>query len=899
MSLAMPVRAGARFAPLILVLAAIPPLLVFFDRWLNNGDLANYLRDVWCKSPALCDLVWRPYFVFIWVVTIAVIVLVKLCGVERIERVVSYPESQDAAQPSVAQRRFGVMLIVAGVLGVAITIVRLILSPGLPGWDYVLICVLYVSGWFLYTTPRAHVLNLFAARWLRWLVYALGLAAVSWLLFSYYGRNHLSVFSLLLGGFALLVLLWMRRELNPSYWLVLLALVVFTLFLNAWNFVIIGDEYAFYDTGRGIAFDTSLFDIGKSIFDGTKVYGSHPYLSSVLMAPSFRFFDTFNFGWRYASIFASAVSVFFFYYFFRAFLASWVAFVAAFLIAVSHYLMAFSRIGYNNTQSLLALGLTLAAATWAIKTQRRFAFVTMGLALSFCLYTFPAALFVLPVAIWLLLIYYPPRSRVAITNWAITLGTWFVFLVPLLFQPTYWSTKIEQGSVLYRAGQIPNTQALIARFITQFGYSFYSFLFIPSESHYVRMSYVDGITGAFVLVGLAVILWRVRADKFAFFTLTGFAMLLFLVGATHGTNYPPNTRMFLLVPWFCLIAAVGLQWLVSRFPAIVQHPLRARVLLGAFLAAVLALNLYQAYDTSVRPPGGFLEFDALFVHLGQNLAVDAHGAARSIVFVYDPSRHDIPSLQREFDLVYTPVTLVGQDITRRQPASLTGQLRPGKNIVALSPQLESSVQTAYVDVLTQNRWVECPVRSVLGPKRISVWYAPQSPDPCLTPPSGLPLVLPDATSLFLIALAFVAGLAGLVYLERHSFTPGVFASGAVGALLPSAFRTSLRFNRTDIASVSGAEPRARGVPAAATPPQKRGFTLELNIRFTFSRPEDDAISQSASHPIPITASENDAVSQSDSNPIPITASDNGKTQKPSESQDSTSDPLDAGRGEGL
>ena len=85
----------------------------------------------------------------------------------------------------------------------------------------------------------------------------------------------------------------------------------------------------------------------------------------VIMAVPLKLFDELNFGWRYGSIFTSAISVVFFYSFFRTFLMRWVALTAAFLIAASHYFMSFSRIGYNNTQALLAMGVTLAAAAWA------------------------------------------------------------------------------------------------------------------------------------------------------------------------------------------------------------------------------------------------------------------------------------------------------------------------------------------------------------------------------------------------------------------------------------------------------------------------------------------------------------------------------------------------------
>ena len=86
-----------------------------------------------------------------------------------------------------------------------------------------------------------------------------------------------------------------------------------------------------------------------------------------------KLFGSHNLGWHLSSLYLSAAAVGLFYLFFKTFVPRRVALVAAFFLAVSHYIMTFGKIGYNNLQALFAMSLALCAATWAIRTKRRIA----------------------------------------------------------------------------------------------------------------------------------------------------------------------------------------------------------------------------------------------------------------------------------------------------------------------------------------------------------------------------------------------------------------------------------------------------------------------------------------------------------------------------------------------
>jgi 4-amino-4-deoxy-L-arabinose transferase-like glycosyltransferase len=112
-----------------------------------------------------------------------------------------------------------------------------------------------------------------------------------------------------------------------------------------------------------------------------------------------KLFDNRNFGWRFSNPFLMACSLPFFYYFFKAFVSQRIALMAVILLGFSHYLLSFSKIGYNNLQALFATGLVLASLTWALQSMKPIAFSATGLVMGLCFYIYPAALYVVPLPV--------------------------------------------------------------------------------------------------------------------------------------------------------------------------------------------------------------------------------------------------------------------------------------------------------------------------------------------------------------------------------------------------------------------------------------------------------------------------------------------------------------------
>ncbi len=718
-------------AALALLLAMVPPALVILDRWFGNQIVTEAVQPMWCRVPFLCGSLWPSYFVIIFICAWAVITAVFAIGAGRIDVPKEADPALDSGGPDRWQRYLGLVLLAISAIGVVTTAVRLLNPKNTADWLYAGTLCVYVLGWFLISTPLRTAWTWVQAKAGTILAGLAGLASVSSLLYGYYAWHHIGLGALLLAAGAAALLYWRRAHMSAGYWLVLLALVVQSVNLTSWFYVWIGDEYIFYDTARFIVTKGNAGYIGSNLFNGSAVYNTMPFIDSLLQAIPLKLLDTLAFGWRYGGILIAVVSLIPFYYFFRAFLTRWVAMTATFLLAVSHYLMSFDRIGYNNPQALLAMGLALAAAASAVRNRRVLDFVATGLGMAFCFYSFPAALYALPAVLLVVLLYHPPRSRSSILHWVILLVTALLVILPLFYQLQYWTTKIS-GTVFDPGTQIDRTPLQLAgRMAGLFGYALFSFLYTVKESHFVTVAFMDAVSAVFVLIGLGVLVSRVFRDRFAVLALGGLAILLFGAGASQEYPYPPPTRMFMVLPWFSLIAAVGLQWLVSRFRGRGRAPAGAGWVLAPLLAVVLALNLYQAYGISVRRYGTQMPyFECLFVRLAQNLLAANGGSTTSVLLVDDPKQYDIRRLEVILEVDYASVQL--HELVASQAPNLEDQakLLASDQIVVINPMLPDQVRGPYEAFLKGQGLQECAVQAILGPSPLKAWYTSNMPNPC-------------------------------------------------------------------------------------------------------------------------------------------------------------------------
>jgi 4-amino-4-deoxy-L-arabinose transferase-like glycosyltransferase len=713
----------------IVFFAAVPSWLVVRDRWLGDQAIALRYRAAWCRVGFLCQTALPAYFAFIFACFFGLLMLM-LVQEKWPQAVLSSsfePTSQPAARIGLTQRRISSVALLIATAGFAGVFLNGVIRHVVPGWDLVAVLLAFVFGRLLREWPIEDMAN----AWRRNVgpVVAVLLAQIALVVFlartfSVTGFSWVVTFALLL---AVVNLLRYYRRVSPIVWIVSLALVLYTFNINAWWFSVVGDEFTFFTVAREIAEKQSLSFIGSQLFIGQTVYGAHPYFSSLLQAIPMKLFGSHNLGWHLSSLYLSAVAVGLFYLFFKTFVSGRVALIAAFFLAVSHYIMAFGKIGYNNLQALFAMSLALCVAAWAMRTKRSIAFVMLGLACGLCFYVYPAALYALPVVGLLLLFYFPPASRLALRRWSVLAMSLFMLVFPLFLQPGYWQAKVA-GTLLYNPQVVRSTSTIIAHFATNLAYSFFSFVYVPEESHFVTVSYLDPLTAVFAFIGIACLLrwgWRERFTKFL---LVGFAVLLFLVGASHDRTFPPTTRMFLLLPWFALIAAFGLTWLVERGKQVGLSRLPLAGLVAPVLVTVIGLNVYQAYTLSWQRMTGLQNVESLFLRLAMHVQDVVAEPPKTFIIVTDSQWGigGLQMLQQVYSIPPSPeqlkqVTVAGPSFSEADRSIIADR----NALVIIQPRMDTLWRELLESSLEKLDKVPCGIKTTNGTLRFTLWHSPE------------------------------------------------------------------------------------------------------------------------------------------------------------------------------
>lgn len=710
-----------------LLLAAIPAALVFLDRWLGNRRATDLFLGWWCRIGLLCQSAYPPYFLLIFPCLLGCVTLVWLLSGRLpagwLTHPLEWPASDLRPQIGKWQSRLSWCLLLGAGASFALIAARAIVRHALPGWDLVLAYLAYLLGWFLREMPLSRWREAWQRHGHHLVAVLLAASALLLMLSSYYGQRRFQWAFAVLLALALVNLIRCRRTVSPITWIALLALALFASNMNAWWLSVIGDEYSFWAYGREIAEKQSLAVIGSNLFSGQAVYGAHPYFSSLIQALFMKLFSSNGFGWRVSNACICAAAVVLFYCFFKTFVARRAALMAALFLAMSHYLISFGKIGYNNLQAFFAESLALAAAAWSVRTRRPVAFVALGAAMALCFYVYPAALYVLPPLILLLLFYTPPTSRAALGRWTLLAVSLLALVFPLLLQPGYWQAKIA-GTIFYTPELTRTVGSAARHFAVNFVYAALSFLYVAEEDHFIAVGYVDPLSATLAVLGFAALLRLALRERFAAWFAASFVILLTLAGASHDRPFPSGTRMFLLLPWFALFAAAGLTWVIAQ--------LRSGGLLrgqGTGLAvlvfiAVLGINLYQAYPLARDRMTGFQSLETLFNRLLQRAQREEDMAPKTYVFITDPTwtsagYRDIPDVYpvraRFAEVVVTAPEL---------PESAAPLIADRNALVIIKPWLDPAWQGALDSPLRALGKVPCPISATNGDWRFTLWHSP-------------------------------------------------------------------------------------------------------------------------------------------------------------------------------
>jgi len=396
-------------------------------------------------------------------------------------------------------------------------------------------------------------------------------------------------------------------------------------------------------------------------------------------------------------------------------------------LGMSSYIMTFGKIGYNNLQAYFILSLVMACGAWAVRARSTEAYIALGISMGTCFYVYPAALYALPIVILLLVFYDAPFSRPALQRWGTAFLSFGILILPLFLQKDYWSSKIP-GTIFYTPEIMASSGSLISHFINNLFYAFLSFLYIPQEGHFVVSSYVDPLTGVFLILGIAYLAVRGWKDRFIAFFLIGFASMLFFVGASHGGAFPPNTRMFLLLPWFAFLAATGLEWMMSQVNPLVMHRAWVGGGFALILVGVLALNVNQAYSLSKERSTGLQSPAMLFMRVVERIqAQKPSGHAPLTIWFLTTPPWGIDGYRlflTTYDIPESLVRLEKLDVEGGQlPDGFSDKVQDANSLVIIYPDIEPGMQETLGIRLAELGKQACPVKTANSYTRFLLWYS--------------------------------------------------------------------------------------------------------------------------------------------------------------------------------
>ncbi len=725
----------------VIVLAVLPGALVVRDRWLNLPNWPLFTNENWCRSEFLCYTGLPAYFASIFAVTLLLIVLILVSRdqgqLEESQEFHTDPVTQ-RSNLSPRQHKTGIIMVALG-LSLALSFFVLGLATGMYlGLGFLLAIVLYVAGWLVLEVSWPAVWHFLRTRWDIIAALLLFETVVVLFLAAMNGQQPFTWGFIILLLLAALVLRNIYRRIPPIVWVFNLALVLYSLFANRWSFATIGDEYAFFTTALEIAVKHDLWTVLNNLFDGSAVYGTHPYLSSLLQAISMKLVGLDSFGWRFSNFFLSALATVFFFLFFKRFTSRSTALLAAIWLAASVYLMTFGKIGYNNLQALFALSLALSAMGWAVQRRTNLAYTAAGLSMGLCFYVYPAALYIIPLPLLLLLFYNPPKNRQALQGWAITAVALLLCLLPLFVQPEYWQTK-GMGLIFNNPEIVQSARSVSLHIFSNLVDAFYSFLYTPQEAHLVPVAYTDPLSAGLILIGMALVFKHSPQRRFLVYMLLCFFFLLVAAGVTHDRRFPPTTRMFLLLPWFAFFAVTGLEWLVDKFLSLKLVRWSRNGFLAVMMTSILVLNLYLAYNLSLVRNNSNQTTEALFLRIAQDLQEFEPVRANPVTFLFlTNDQWGIDGLRTLLKAYTYPASSIALQREALDvpviPEALKPTIMQRETAIVIQPDMSEEWKATLGTQLLALGKEACDVKEFTGrDTRFQMWLSPDLKALCPTP----------------------------------------------------------------------------------------------------------------------------------------------------------------------
>ncbi len=468
-----------------------------------------------------------------------------------------------------------------------------------------------------------------------------------------------------------------RQDLLWMLGLLLVGLLTTSFRLQAVPDQLIGDEGTFWSTARSIASGTyqpPLFDFG--------VY-TYPILSSILQAAVIKLFGFTLWSWRFSSVLAGVAAIPPLYLLGREMFDRRVAVAACLAMIGLPYFLAFSRLGYNNIQTLFPVTLSLYFFYLGLKRGSAFYIFLGGCAAGLGYYTYTAGRSAMAiVALFMLgMLVVSPRRAWTILKAGVVFGIgWLVVAAPhLIYGMTHGGDNLQYkvfeslfinsgwGEQFYTEAQLfavappfkagafelfYNPGIYLTLILRGFIRTVLAFLepFLVNE-HFIDAPLAGTVGAIFFVSGSALAAAGLRQRRYALLAL--WVVFTWFTLSALNTFPPRHQHMVGLIPALALLTGVGVVALVDGLGSRLGLGARWRnSLIGLVLAGICVGGFYNYFVTMpqrYRP--GFeqiISWGALYAGNEQ------------ILYVYDDPKNSEfkPYAVREIrtDLVYQAVS---------------------------------------------------------------------------------------------------------------------------------------------------------------------------------------------------------------------------------------------------
>jgi hypothetical protein len=731
----------------LIILSLLPPLFVVFDRWFQVSQVVNFSRDTWCKIDFLCQAHLPSYFLWIFYILGLISILMIVFAPSfygNIEKFLHEPEihnKPDSVQKGQSDLRK--QLILLAIAGLVMDLIICFTFHRVPGMELLLVVIAFLAA--IYVGEKEFTSQMFTS----WVddhkgnisLYAtMVFSQIALILFlrevTSFNTQKWIYYILML--FALAAIIIQRKKLPKIFWIFSLAVIVFTFQMNSWKFSQIGDEYSFFFYPVQVISHQSFFQMVDEFFKVNGVYDIVPYFSSFITYLFMIFAGFDHFGWQLSISLLMALMVPMVYDFLKTFIHERLAFLAVIPLAFSHYLINFSKVGYTNLQAVFMMCFILWVASKAIKGRTFSLYFLLGISLGVCFYTYPLALYTIPLVALLLFLFDSPRSKATLLRYSFTIFGLVLMLIPIFFQPVYWSNMAGRTVFFINNGSLVTNSAMkdiINRFASNLLYIPFVYLFIPGEGVYVVSSLVDPLLAVFIPLGFLLAIINLRRSRFIVFLTISYLFELLIISVSNPYDAPPLTRMFLFIPFYFIFAMLGVDWVARVLAGITNRPRKFYyfAITGVLIAAGLVNLIQSTFIYDERTPSYTLEPTVL--RLFQHDAIKSPGDAKVYLFLTDKdsSLFWYDTFQEVYGVPDSEAQLQRLIVDSPQISDYwLQQMKDQDNLVIIVPySFPAPLLTSLQPILKQSGKTECDVSDLPGKNlRYQMWYSSQYPDLC-------------------------------------------------------------------------------------------------------------------------------------------------------------------------